>query len=89
MPATLMEPVPVAGRVLARPSTSLAPRVVILGGGFAGVNAARSPQRWTRCASRPAGSSIRGSWWPPSPSPPRSRRKSWASRRRTSRGRKA
>ncbi|MFB3817382.1 MAG: NAD(P)/FAD-dependent oxidoreductase [Candidatus Methylomirabilales bacterium] len=40
MPATLMEPVPVAGRVLARPSTSLAPRVVILGGGFAGANAA-------------------------------------------------
>jgi NADH dehydrogenase len=31
---------PAAGRVLARPSTSLAPRVVILGGGFAGVTAA-------------------------------------------------
>ena len=29
-----------AGRVLARPSTSLAPRIVILGGGFAGVTAA-------------------------------------------------
>ncbi len=31
---------PAAGRVLARPSTSLAPRIVILGGGFAGVNTA-------------------------------------------------
>src|SRR5262245_13693423 len=31
---------PAAGRVLARPSTSLAPRIVILGGGFAGVTAA-------------------------------------------------
>ena len=31
---------PVAGRVLARPSTSLAPRIVILGGGFAGVTTA-------------------------------------------------
>lgn len=29
-----------SGRVLARPSTSLAPRIVILGGGFAGVTAA-------------------------------------------------
>jgi NADH dehydrogenase len=31
---------PAAGRVLARPSTSLAPRIVVLGGGFAGVSAA-------------------------------------------------
>ncbi len=31
---------PAAGRVLARPSTSLAPRIVILGGGFAGVTTA-------------------------------------------------
>jgi len=31
---------PAAGRVLARPSTSLAPRVVIVGGGFAGVTTA-------------------------------------------------
>ncbi len=31
---------PAAGRVLARPSTSLAPRILILGGGFAGVTAA-------------------------------------------------
>ena len=31
---------PLAGRVLARPSTSLAPRIVILGGGFAGVSTA-------------------------------------------------
>src|SRR5262245_56001888 len=37
-----------AGRVLARPSTSLAPRVVILGGGFAGVTAAVELGR--RCA---------------------------------------
>lgn len=35
MPAGLL-----GGRVLARPSTSLAPRVVVLGGGFAGVSAA-------------------------------------------------
>jgi len=37
-----------AGRVLARPSTSLAPRIVILGGGFAGVTAAVELAR--RCA---------------------------------------
>ena len=39
---------PSAGRVLARPSTSLAPRMVILGGGFAGVTAALELAR--RCA---------------------------------------
>lgn len=37
-----------AGRVLARPSTSLAPRIGILGGGFAGVTAALELAR--RCA---------------------------------------
>src|ERR1051325_1620308 len=31
---------PLAGRVLARPSTSLAPRILILGGGFAGISTA-------------------------------------------------
>ena len=36
------------GRVLARPSTSLAPRILILGGGFAGVTAALGLAR--RCA---------------------------------------
>ncbi len=39
---------PAAGRVLARPSTSLAPRIVILGGGFAGVNTALELAK--RCA---------------------------------------
>ena len=39
---------PAAGRVLARPSTSLAPRVVILGGGFAGVTTALDLAK--RCA---------------------------------------
>ncbi len=39
---------PVVGRVLARPSTSLAPRVVILGGGFAGVTTALELAK--RCA---------------------------------------
>jgi NADH dehydrogenase len=39
---------PDAGRVLARRSTSLAPRIVILGGGFAGVTAALELAR--RCA---------------------------------------
>jgi NADH dehydrogenase len=37
---TQTAPVPAAGHVLARPSTSLAPRIVILGGGFAGVTTA-------------------------------------------------
>lgn len=36
------------GRVLARPSTSLAPRIVIVGGGFAGVNTALELAK--RCA---------------------------------------
>src|SRR6266436_1476051 len=39
---------PLAGRVLARPSTSLAPRIVILGGGFAGVTTAMELAK--RCA---------------------------------------
>ncbi len=39
---------PAAGNVLARPSTSLAPRIVILGGGFAGVTTALELAR--RCA---------------------------------------
>lgn len=39
---------PAAGRVLARRSTSLAPRIVILGGGFAGVNTALELAK--RCA---------------------------------------
>ena len=39
---------PAAGRVLSRPSTSLAPRIVILGGGFAGVNTALELAK--RCA---------------------------------------
>ncbi len=39
---------PAAGRVLARPSTSLAPRIVILGGGFAGVTTALGLAK--RCA---------------------------------------
>ncbi len=39
---------PAAGRVLARPSTSLAPRIVILGGGFAGVTTALELAK--RCA---------------------------------------
>lgn len=40
--------IPVGGRVLARPSTSLAPRIVILGGGFAGVTTALELAK--RCA---------------------------------------
>lgn len=40
MPTLEMEARPAAGRVLARPSTSLAPRILILGGGFAGVTTA-------------------------------------------------
>ncbi len=43
-----MTALPAAGRVLARPSTSLAPRIVILGGGFAGVNTALELAK--RCA---------------------------------------
>ncbi len=39
---------PAGGRVLARRSTSLAPRIVIVGGGFAGVNAALELAK--RCA---------------------------------------
>jgi NADH dehydrogenase len=39
---------PAVGRVLARPSTSLAPRILILGGGFAGINVALELAR--RCA---------------------------------------
>lgn len=39
---------PAAGHVLARPSTSLAPRIVILGGGFAGVTTALELAK--RCA---------------------------------------
>ena len=39
---------PAVGRVLARPSTSLAPRIVILGGGFAGVTTALELAK--RCA---------------------------------------
>ena len=39
---------PAAGRVLARPSTSLAPRIVILGGGFAGITTALELAK--RCA---------------------------------------
>ena len=43
-----MATLPAGGRVLARPSTSLAPRVVIVGGGFAGVNTALELAK--RCA---------------------------------------
>lgn len=39
---------PLAGRALAKPSTSLAPRILILGGGFAGVTAALELAK--RCA---------------------------------------
>jgi uncharacterized membrane protein YphA (DoxX/SURF4 family) len=61
MPTALADPVPPAsrapvtmsatragGRVLARPSTLLAPRILILGGGFAGVTAALELAK--RCA---------------------------------------
>jgi NADH:ubiquinone reductase (H+-translocating) len=41
------------GRVLARPSTSLAPRIVVLGGGFAGVTFALELAR--RCGALPVG----------------------------------
>jgi NADH dehydrogenase len=37
---TAMDTLPATGHILARPSTSLAPRILILGGGFAGVTAA-------------------------------------------------
>ncbi len=40
MAAPQTTPLPIGGRVLARPSTSLAPRIMILGGGFAGVTTA-------------------------------------------------
>lgn len=40
MAAPQTSPLPIGGRVLARPSTSLAPRIMILGGGFAGVTTA-------------------------------------------------
>src|SRR5574342_785477 len=40
MPTAEVESRPATGYVLARPSTSLAPRILILGGGFAGVTAA-------------------------------------------------
>ncbi|MGE5848611.1 MAG: NAD(P)/FAD-dependent oxidoreductase [Candidatus Methylomirabilota bacterium] len=45
---TTVETRPAGGRVLARPSTSLAPRIVILGGGFAGVTTALELAK--RCA---------------------------------------
>jgi NADH dehydrogenase len=48
MTSTKMDSRPAAGRVLARPSTSLAPRIVILGGGFAGVTTALELAK--RCA---------------------------------------
>src|SRR5215468_1872969 len=41
-------PAPPAGRVFARRATSLAPRIVVLGGGFAGVTAALELAK--RCA---------------------------------------
>lgn len=49
MTATLQTTaLPIGGRVLARPSTSLAPRIMILGGGFAGVTTALELAK--RCA---------------------------------------
>src|SRR5574341_394295 len=48
MAAPTTSPHPALGRVLARPSTSLAPRIVILGGGFAGVTTALELAK--RCA---------------------------------------
>ncbi len=45
---TPVETRPAGGRVLARPSTSLAPRIMILGGGFAGVTTALELAK--RCA---------------------------------------
>ena len=48
LPSIQAPPAPTAGHVLARPSTSLAPRIVILGGGFAGVTTALGLAR--RCA---------------------------------------
>src|SRR5262249_604076 len=48
MLAPQMATQPATGHVLARPSTSLAPRIVILGGGFAGVTTALELAK--RCA---------------------------------------
>lgn len=48
MTMTKMDIRPAGGRVLARPSTSLAPRIMILGGGFAGVTTALELAK--RCA---------------------------------------
>jgi len=48
LPRVQATSVPAAGHVLARPSTSLAPRIVILGGGFAGVTTALELAK--RCA---------------------------------------
>jgi NADH dehydrogenase len=45
---TATDTLPATGHILARPSTSLAPRILILGGGFAGVTAAIELAR--RCA---------------------------------------
>src|SRR5712691_10870993 len=48
LPSAVMMAPPAVGRVLARPSTSLAPRILIVGGGFAGVNTALELAK--RCA---------------------------------------
>ena len=48
MMTTEMDTRPATGHILARPSTSLAPRILILGGGFAGVTAALELAK--RCA---------------------------------------
>ncbi|HSC71533.1 MAG TPA: FAD-dependent oxidoreductase, partial [Candidatus Methylomirabilis sp.] len=48
MPTAVVESRPATGHVLARPSTSLAPRILILGGGFAGVTTALELAK--RCA---------------------------------------
>ena len=49
MPKAVVESRPATGHVLARPSTSLAPRILILGGGFAGVTTALTLAK--RCAA--------------------------------------
>src|SRR5882724_8071155 len=49
-PLTAAAPQRAGGRILARPSASLAPRVVVVGGGFAGVTAALELGR--RCAGQ-------------------------------------